>query len=90
MTEASKTPADSDATGQKKASSSNGLSTKACIFESAAYYKTKPEGRRILAVSAALELIARKAAGSTPINLDAELKLLSKYADYIQAATKLK
>ncbi|MFJ2328791.1 hypothetical protein [Pseudomonas sp. NPDC087690] len=88
MTESTKKPAAPVTTEAKK--TSDGLSIKECIFESAAYYKTKSEGRRVLVVSAALELIARKAAGPTPTNLEAELKLLSKYADYIQAATKLK
>jgi hypothetical protein len=88
MTESTKKPATPAAPQVKK--TSDGLSAKVCIFESAAYYKTKSEGRRVLAVSAALELIARKAAGPTPTNLEAELKMLSKYADYIQTATKLK
>ena len=74
----------------KKTSTSAPISTKECIFESAAYFKTNSDGRRVLAVSAALELIAKRVAGPSPSTLEAELKNLSKYADQIQAAAKLK
>lgn len=50
-----------------------------------------PKTSRNYAVSAALEVIARLAAsGSTSVNLSYEFEQLSKYADQIQAALKVK
>ena len=91
MTEAKK-PTATDKTKENAAQPAmkDPLSHKACIFEPVVYARSKPAGQRVLAVSAALELIAKRVAGPTPSNLEAELKNLSKYADLIQAATKVK
>jgi hypothetical protein len=66
------------------------LSTKPCIFEPVVYGRSKPAGQRILAVSAALELIARRLSSSAPADLMQEMKNLKSYADYIQNAAKSK
>lgn len=50
-----------------------------------------PEGKRELAVAAALILIQAKVSNSSSANqLQAELNRLSKYADQIQAALEVK
>ncbi|NWF10010.1 hypothetical protein HX810_20270 [Pseudomonas salomonii] len=51
-----------------------------------AYYNAGAEGKRIIAVSSALELIAARATSANGLNLEAEFENLSKYADQIQAA----
>lgn len=48
------------------------------------------EQKRSYAVAVALELIAAHAASNTAVNLSTELDNLSKYADQIQAALKVK
>lgn len=66
------------------------LSTKPCIFEPVVYARAKPVGQRVLAVSAALELIAKRVSSSAPADLMQEMKNLKSYADYIQNAAKSK
>lgn len=51
----------------------------------AQYLNTK-DGKRVVAVSAALEIIAARASSSAPVTLEVEFDNLSKYADQIQAA----
>jgi hypothetical protein len=64
--------------------------TKSNALSASGYYSANTEGKRILAVSAALELIAARASNSTPFNLEPEFNNLSKYADQIQEAINKK
>ncbi|QJI29923.1 hypothetical protein HKK55_14810 [Pseudomonas sp. ADAK18] len=52
--------------------------------------QTLPEYSRTHAVAAALEVIAALAAGGTALNLTHQFEHLSKYADQIQEALKVK
>lgn len=52
--------------------------------------QTVPTYSRTHAVAAALEVIAASAAGGAPINLSYEFEQLSRYADQIQEALKVK
>ncbi|WP_077046653.1 hypothetical protein [Pseudomonas sp. KK4] len=54
------------------------------------YRGQPPEIQRAMAVGAALEMIAAYAASNAVVNLEAELKSLSGYADQIQEALKVK
>lgn len=51
-----------------------------------AHYLNSNDGKRVIAVSAALELIAARASSSAAVHLEEEFNNLSKYADQIQAA----
>ncbi|WP_312818462.1 hypothetical protein [Pseudomonas sp.] len=51
-----------------------------------AQYLNTTAGKRTVAVSAALEVIAARASSPAPVHLDEEFNNLSKYADQIEAA----
>ncbi|MCF5723891.1 hypothetical protein SAMN04490186_3953 [Pseudomonas grimontii] len=50
------------------------------------YYNGDDRAKRIIAVSAALELIASRASSADSVHLEQEFDNLNKYADQIQAA----
>nr|WP_314614225.1 hypothetical protein [uncultured Pseudomonas sp.] len=51
-----------------------------------AQYLHSTQGKRVVAVSAALELIAARVSSQAPVHLEEEFNNLSKYADQIEAA----
>lgn len=61
------------------------------IYQTSTYHEHSAERARAYAVAAAAQLIEAAVSGSnTNISLAAEINNLSKYADQIQAALKVK
>lgn len=59
------------------------------IFRANAYIKSSDEGKRLVAVEAAIDLIAARVSASGA-DLEGEMSRLSSYADQIQEALKVK
>lgn len=60
------------------------------VIGNLAYSKIQPITQRSIAVGAALELILGRVSSSATVHLSQEMDNLSKYADQIQEALKLK
>jgi hypothetical protein len=61
------------------------------VADASSYHTTNPEGQRAFAVAAAAELIAARVGVEGHVNqLINEMERLSKYADLIQEALKVK
>lgn len=58
-------------------------------FRANAYAQTSAEGKRLIAVETAIDLIIARVS-SEGADLEAEMSRLSKYADQIQEAVKIK
>jgi hypothetical protein len=59
------------------------------IFRVNAYAQSGAEGKRLVAVEAAIDLIAARVSAESA-DLEGEMSRLSKYADQIQEAVKVK